>query len=191
MRLIAALALSVMASVSANAAESIYQKNLEHGWTVSCYKYDKGGFSHCVLSTTFVAKNERQRRELRASDMYFGVALIEGVDQGMSISVGSKDWSIVNSKDYSVKIYFPKQNYTVRSKGFVDGDVTMIIGKGATNDDLMADLMKSKNFVIEVNGKSLGGFNLRGSAEAIKHLYGVTLAFQGRGGETFPSSETF
>lgn len=192
-RLVAALtgAVALAIALPAQAVEPFYSKTLDKGWLCGCYAGDKAAFSHCALGTTFRANTERQRQTLRASKMYFEMSVYDRM-QAWSFVLASKDWSLIAGKSYEILFRF-RNGHAYRFNADAveaDGDVGLF-GMAKINPDAVADFMLADGFQIEINGKLLGGFSLSGSAAAIKHLFGVTAQYSGRGSETFPSADTF
>lgn len=192
-RLVAALtgAVALAIALPAQAVEPFYSKTLDKGWLCGCYAGDKAAFSHCALGTTFRANTVRQRQTLRASKMYFEVAIYDRME-AWSFVLASKDWSLIPGKPYEILFRFRNgHSYRFNADAVEGGGEIGLFGLSKINPDAVADFMLADGFQIEINGKLLGGFSLSGSGMAIKHLFDVTSQYSRRGSETFPSADTF
>lgn len=191
--LAAAVALAFAAPAMADDAP-FYSKNLSGNWFLGCYAGDKAAFSHCSLITRFQAKTDKQKRTLRASEMYFSVSVHDSM-KTWTFALASAQWALDRNRPYNIVFRFGNgHSYSFRASA-VDLDVaSTLISTLAISKAALIDFMQAPSFRIEINGSDVGLFNLTGSADGLKELFASTAQYsshEGGGENTFPSASTF
>jgi len=191
--LAAAVALAVAAPAMADDAP-FYSKNLNGNWFLGCYAGDKAAFSHCSLITRFKAQTDKQKRTLRASEMYFSVSVHDSM-KTWTFALGSEQWALDRNRPYNIMFRFGNgHSYSFRASA-VDLDVTStLISTLEISKAALIDFMQEPAFRIEINGSDVGLFNLTGSADGLKALFASTAQYsshESRDENTFPSASTF
>lgn len=196
-RTLAALSTAVALAVAAPAMagdDPFYSKTLNGNWFLGCYAGDKAAFSHCSLLTRFKAQTERQKRTLRASEMYFSVSVHDRM-KTWTFALGAPQWLLDRNRPYDIVFRFGNgHSYAFRATVAEIEIAPTLLSTLTISKPALIDFMQEPAFRIEINGSDVGLFNLTGSAEGIKDLFAATSQYSSHGsdgGDTFPSASTF